>query len=59
MCIRDRYNVPQARVTDHRVKLTAHNLDEVLAGNLAEFTDALAGEEKRQRLQAQTAEAAS
>jgi peptide chain release factor 1 len=53
------YNFPQRRVTDHRIKLTAHNLDEVLAGDLREFTDALAGEEKRRRLQAQTAEAAS
>jgi len=53
------YNIPQGRVTDHRVKVTAHNLDEVLNGNLREFTDALAGEEKRQRLEAQTAEAAS
>ncbi len=25
------YNFPQGRVTDHRIKLTAHNLDEVLA----------------------------
>jgi len=53
------YNIPQGRVTDHRVKLTAHNLDDVLAGNLREFTDVLAGEEKRQRLEAQTAEARS
>src|SRR4051794_22961909 len=53
------YNVPQARVTDHRIKLTAHNLDEILAGNLREFTDALAAEEKRRRLEAQTAEAPS
>jgi peptide chain release factor 1 len=53
------YNIPQGRVTDHRIKLTAHNLDEVLAGDLREFTDALAGEDKRQRLEAQTAEAAS
>jgi peptide chain release factor 1 len=53
------YNVPQGRVTDHRVKLTAHNLDEVLNGNLREFTDALAAEEKSRRLEAQTAEAAS
>ena len=53
------YNFPQGRVTDHRIKLTAHNLDEVLAGDLREFTDALAAEEKRQRLEAQTAEAAS
>ena len=34
-------------------------LDEVLAGNLRGFTDALAAEEKRRRLEAQTAEAAS
>src|SRR3954462_15926481 len=53
------YNIPQGRVTDHRVKLTAHNLDEILNGNVREFTDALAAEEKRRRLEAQTAEAAS
>jgi peptide chain release factor 1 len=46
------YNFPQGRVTDHRIKLTSHNLDGVLGGDLAEFTDALAAEEKRQRLQA-------
>jgi peptide chain release factor 1 len=51
------YNFPQGRVTDHRIKLTAHNLDEVLGGNLREFTDALAAEEKRARLEAQTADA--
>ncbi|HEY8493168.1 MAG TPA: peptide chain release factor 1 [Myxococcota bacterium] len=50
------YNFPQGRVTDHRVKLTVHNLDEVLAGDLHEFTEALAAEEKRARLAAQTAE---
>ena len=49
------YNFPQGRVTDHRIKLTAHNLDEVLAGDLREFTSALAAEEKRARLEAQTA----
>src|SRR3954470_4190995 len=53
------YNIPQGRVTDHRVKVTAHNLDEILNGNVREFTDALAAEEKRWRLEAQTAEAAS
>ncbi|MGH2952214.1 MAG: peptide chain release factor 1 [Solirubrobacterales bacterium] len=53
------YNFPQGRVTDHRIKLTAHNLDQILAGDLREFTDALAGEEKRARLEAQTAETAS
>ena len=45
------YNFPQGRVTDHRIKLTSHNLDGVLGGDLAEFTDALAAEEKRQRLE--------
>ena len=50
------YNFPQGRVTDHRVKLTAHNLDEILNGDLSEFTNALAAEEKRGRLEAQTAE---
>ena len=45
------YNFPQGRVTDHRIKLTSHNLDGVLAGDLAEFTDALAAEEKRERLE--------
>ena len=49
------YNFPQGRVTDHRIKLTAHNLDEVLVGDLSEFTAALAAEEKRARLEAQTA----
>jgi peptide chain release factor 1 len=49
------YNFPQGRVTDHRIKLTAHNLDEVLAGALREFTDALAAEDKRARLEAQAA----
>jgi peptide chain release factor 1 len=46
------YNFPQGRVTDHRIKLTSHNLDGVLGGDLREFTDALAAEEKRQRLEA-------
>jgi peptide chain release factor 1 len=46
------YNFPQGRVTDHRIKLTSHNIDGVLAGGLSEFTEALAAEEKRQRLEA-------
>jgi peptide chain release factor 1 len=45
------YNFPQGRVTDHRIKHTSHNLDGVLGGELAEFTDALSAEEKRQRLE--------
>jgi peptide chain release factor 1 len=53
------YNFPQDRVTDHRVKLNVSGVERVLAGELDEFTDALAGEEKRRRLEAQTAEPAS
>lgn len=49
------YNFPQGRVTDHRIKLTSHALDEILAGDLREFSDALAAEEKRSRLEAQAA----
>jgi peptide chain release factor 1 len=45
------YNFPQGRVTDHRIKHTSHNLDGVLGGALAEFTDALSAEEKRRRLE--------
>jgi peptide chain release factor 1 len=46
------YNFPQGRVTDHRIKHTSHDLDGVLGGGLAEFTEALAAEEKRRRLEA-------
>jgi peptide chain release factor 1 len=46
------YNFPQGRVTDHRIKLTSHNIEAVLGGELGEFTDALGAEEKRQRLEA-------
>jgi peptide chain release factor 1 len=45
------YNFPQGRVTDHRIKLTSHNLDGVLAGDLTDFTEALSAEEKRRRLE--------
>ena len=47
------YNFPRAPVTDHRIKLTTHNLDQVLEGELDDFTAALADEEKRRRLAAQ------
>jgi len=45
------YNFPQGRVTDHRVRHTAHNLDAILAGELDEFTDALWDLERRERLE--------
>ena len=46
------YNFPERRVTDHRVKHTAHNLDQLLQGELDEFTAALQDDEKRRRLDA-------
>jgi peptide chain release factor 1 len=36
------YNFPQSRVTDHRIGLTIHRLDNILMGNLDEIIDALA-----------------
>jgi peptide chain release factor 1 len=51
------YNFPERRVTDHRIKLTAHNLDEVLAGSLDDFTTALQSDEKRRRLEEQASDA--
>jgi peptide chain release factor 1 len=35
------YNFPQNRVTDHRIGLTVHKLDQVLAGDLDEIVQAL------------------
>jgi peptide chain release factor 1 len=49
------YNYSERRVTDHRIKLTLHNLDQILEGDLRELTAALQADDKRRRLQAQTA----
>jgi peptide chain release factor 1 len=46
------YNYPENRLTDHRIKLTAHQLDRILQGELDEFTDALAAEERHRALSA-------
>jgi peptide chain release factor 1 len=47
------YNFPQGRVTDHRIGLTLHKLDEVLAGaGLGEMIDALIAEDEGKRLAA-------
>ena len=45
------YNFPENRVTDHRIKLTQHRLDQVLEGDLAEFTEALVAEDRRRALE--------
>ena len=49
------YNYGERRVTDHRMKLTVHNLDQVLEGELDELTASLQSDEKRRGLEAQTA----
>ena len=36
------YNFPQQRVTDHRINLTLHRLNEILGGELDDIIDALA-----------------
>jgi peptide chain release factor 1 len=45
------YNFPENRLTDHRAHLTVHRLDKILEGELDEFTDALAAEERRRALE--------
>ena len=47
------YNFPQNRVTDHRVGVTLHKLEQVLAGDMDEFVEAL----RAQRDQEAVAEA--
>ncbi|MEX0706078.1 MAG: peptide chain release factor 1 [Nitriliruptoraceae bacterium] len=44
------YNVPQSRVTDHRIGFTTHALADVLAGGLDELVDALRRAEREARL---------
>jgi peptide chain release factor 1 len=46
------YNFPENRVTDHRIKLTTYRLDQVLTGDLDEYTDALVADERRRALEA-------
>ena len=46
------YNYPENRLTDHRIKLTAHRLDQILDGDLEEFTEAIQSEDRRLSLEA-------
>src|SRR5215216_3656678 len=45
------YNFPESRVTDHRIKLTEHRLDQIVGGELAAFTEALQAEERKRALE--------
>lgn len=44
------YNFPQNRVTDHRIGLTLHNLQEVLMGDLDELIDTLITTDQAEQL---------
>ncbi len=46
------YNYPQGRVTDHRIGLTIHQLEDFLDGNLTEMLESLMQAEQAERLQA-------
>jgi peptide chain release factor 1 len=45
------YNYPENRIADHRINFKAHNLDQVLDGDMDALLDALAAADKHARLQ--------
>ena len=47
------YNFPQGRVSDHRIGLTLHSIERVMAGELDEIVDRLTAEDQAARLAAQ------
>jgi peptide chain release factor 1 len=42
------YNFPQNRVTDHRVGMTLHKLEQVLEGDLGELVQALKAQRQQE-----------
>jgi peptide chain release factor 1 len=44
------YNFPDGRVTDHRIKVTVHQIGDVLAGALDPFVDELMAQRRAQQL---------
>lgn len=48
------YNFPQGRMTDHRIGLTLYRLDSIMAGDIAEITDALRAYYQMEALKAQS-----
>lgn len=44
------YNFPQNRVTDHRINMTTHNLDQVMQGKLIDFANALVAHYRQEEL---------
>jgi peptide chain release factor 1 len=51
------YNFPQNRVSDHRIGLTVHQLDQVMEGKLQPFVDALITHFQSEKLKADTVNA--
>ena len=47
------YNFPQGRITDHRIKLTLHRLEETLNGDLDELIKALRLADQAEKLEGQ------
>jgi len=47
------YNFPQGRVSDHRIGLTLHSIERIMAGDLDEIVDRLTAEDQAARLAAQ------
>ena len=45
------YNYPQGRVTDHRINLTSHRINEINDGDLDEIIDALITYDQTQKLE--------
>lgn len=46
------YNFPQSRVTDHRINLTTHRLEQIMNGELDEIIDALITADRAEKLKA-------
>ena len=44
------YNFPQGRVTDHRIKLTLHRIDDILNGDLDEIIDSMIAADQAEKL---------
>jgi peptide chain release factor 1 len=44
------YNFPQNRLTDHRINLTVHKLDQIIAGDLDDVVQAMVSFDREERL---------
>lgn len=44
------YNFPQSRITDHRINLTSHRIEDIMNGELDEFIEALIADDQSRKL---------